>query len=800
LTGSELSERRRRPHDTSVIGVTSGISEVDKQTANADKQEQAEKTSSNSAKRGESAQQRLPSIHQLHSLIGNRATGLRLQAKLAISLPGDAYEQEADRVADQVMRMPDRTSPITVGVLPQISRLQRKCGECEEEEIRRQPMMEEGKKGEEEETLQAKEVPGQAPEVTPDVQTRISALRGGGQPLPTSVRAFFEPRFGHDFSQVRVHTDAQAATTARAVNAQAYTIGRDMVFGAGHYAPETESGRRLLAHELTHIVQQQGDGTPSAAHTNSLGTGGVMQRAISPELDQIESYLSYGIFDWAITDEEAIKALEMLKALPKYQQAVFFSNEKYAGRLRDNLPGGRIGELDALEASVAGITPPRSEVEDIESKLSYGIFDWAITDKEAIEALEKLKKLPDPQLAVALGAINYDRLIDNLPDARKQELIDLVARVSAETGGLGATGAAPQPGSMLNAITFKSDHGLMQNNVTDWGRSGKVFGEPEWFIKDGAEVSHPISQTKGTRVEAELNLNVLPATPAAESITIEGKSDVGLLDFYYTGTILGGLNRRVSLTSTRSLPDTIAAFNDEHIVWTIQWHGSTHRIAPAAGHTVFVTMDKPRRPEEVTFKRMAKAIEIIGDLGTLDPHEIVTGIMSNWNVYDLAVPMRGNIWTFADEIAIGGQCIDIVRFVMALIEMVGCPGEAAPVVVWAHPNSADKAIEQIFEGPVGLHTVGPHKDHGDWGVGLLDAGWKSNAYEAALKFSHSGRLAYYPGGVDAIFSNKQEVLEIFRCLAWLKSTGGLNCRIMEVAADYPPGPCPVGSEHVCYVP
>ncbi|GAC1347452.1 MAG: hypothetical protein NVSMB27_12900 [Ktedonobacteraceae bacterium] len=83
-------------------------------------------------------------------------------------------------------------------------------------------------------------------------------LTSSGQPLDAGTRAFMEPRFGHDFSQVRVHTDAKAAESAQAVNALAYTVGRDVVFGMGQYAPGTGEGRRLMAHELTHVVQQQG--------------------------------------------------------------------------------------------------------------------------------------------------------------------------------------------------------------------------------------------------------------------------------------------------------------------------------------------------------------------------------------------------------------------------------------------------------------------------------------------------------------------------------------------------------------
>ncbi|HJV48815.1 MAG TPA: DUF4157 domain-containing protein [Geothrix sp.] len=81
-------------------------------------------------------------------------------------------------------------------------------------------------------------------------------LRGSGQPLDTPTRAFMEPRFGQDFSHVRVHADARAAASARAVDAHAYTVGRELVFGAGRYAPHSAEGRALIAHELTHVVQQ----------------------------------------------------------------------------------------------------------------------------------------------------------------------------------------------------------------------------------------------------------------------------------------------------------------------------------------------------------------------------------------------------------------------------------------------------------------------------------------------------------------------------------------------------------------
>jgi len=198
-------------------------------------------------------------VLSLQRTIGNQAvqrlfkSGV-IQAKLRIGQPGDIYEQEADRVAEQVMRMPE----------PQVERQPKKE---EEELIQTKPLAEQitplvqrqvepEEDEEEEEPVQTKQTGGQAPQVSPSLEAQIQSLKGRGKPLPESDRAFFEPRFGYDFSQVRVHMDERAAESARTVNAQAFTIGQDVVFGAGQYAPDTTKGKRLLAHELTHVVQQ----------------------------------------------------------------------------------------------------------------------------------------------------------------------------------------------------------------------------------------------------------------------------------------------------------------------------------------------------------------------------------------------------------------------------------------------------------------------------------------------------------------------------------------------------------------
>src|SRR5262245_6990875 len=185
---------------------------------------------------------------RLQQSLGNQAAGRLVQAKLNINQPGDEYEWEAERVADTVMRMPaPQSDGHRLAITPLTSHgAQRKCAECEEVE--------------DEGALQRKESgsAATAPATAPPIVDR--ALNSPGQPLDAVTRAFFEPRFGQDFSHVLVHTNAQAAESTRAVNALAYTIGRDVVFGTGQYAPHSETGRRLLAHELTHVMQQWGRG------------------------------------------------------------------------------------------------------------------------------------------------------------------------------------------------------------------------------------------------------------------------------------------------------------------------------------------------------------------------------------------------------------------------------------------------------------------------------------------------------------------------------------------------------------
>jgi hypothetical protein len=137
---------------------------------------------------------------------------------------------------------------------------------------------------------------GRTTEPAGNLQIVDDVLRSPGQPIDNATRAFMERRIGHDFSRVRVHTDARGVESAQAVNALAYTVGRDIVFGAGQYAPGTTAGKRLLAHELTHVAQQtdsltlqrqEDDAAPPAVPpTNGAPAIGELEETVQPEATQ----------------------------------------------------------------------------------------------------------------------------------------------------------------------------------------------------------------------------------------------------------------------------------------------------------------------------------------------------------------------------------------------------------------------------------------------------------------------------------------------------------------------------------
>jgi hypothetical protein len=173
-----------------------------------------------------------------------------LQAKLKVSQPNDPYEREADQVADQVMRMPSpKESYVPIKNIDD-KKIDRKCKSCEKEENEELKKIKiNRKKKNDSSSLDSHISDGNGKDFN-DVTSKQ------GSPLDTSTREFMESRFGYDFGNVRIHTGEKASKSAQSVNALAYTIGNNIVF-EGRYLPKSKSGKKLLAHELTHVVQQE---------------------------------------------------------------------------------------------------------------------------------------------------------------------------------------------------------------------------------------------------------------------------------------------------------------------------------------------------------------------------------------------------------------------------------------------------------------------------------------------------------------------------------------------------------------
>jgi hypothetical protein len=228
---------------------------------------------------------------EIRRIVGNRG----IQRKLTIGEPNDTYEQEADQVADRVMRLSDAdiAQPDIAGRSG--TRVQRLCSTCAGEkqavEDQRGPV-EAGHPCpacRAQNHVQTKSMGSQS---TPDASAEadIHRLQGGGSPLDSATREYFEPRFGRSFADVRIHSGSLAARAAQGVQAKAFTLGKDVVFNHGEYQPNSESGKRLLGHELTHVIQQ-GGGMDGVVHTSESPVSALQRRA-APYIKKITVHLT----------------------------------------------------------------------------------------------------------------------------------------------------------------------------------------------------------------------------------------------------------------------------------------------------------------------------------------------------------------------------------------------------------------------------------------------------------------------------------------------------------------------------
>mgnify|MGYP000551381764 CR=1 FL=1 len=246
-----------------------------------------------------------------------------LQAKLDVSQPGDPAEREAEHVASEIVDSPDPTAE----------------GESDVEIRRRASGA------------------GQTA-VDGRTEARIDALRGGGSPLSRSARSYFEPRFGRDFSDVRVHTGTEADAVARSIDAEAFTVGSDVAFASGRYRPGSPDGKRLIAHELAHVVQQ-GGGTTRASRQ-------VIQREGGEETAQEDS----GLF----TEEQRVRMWNLALATISPALSGIISTMWFAGW---SVNGGTVGVAGSAGGAPA-IGGPAGGV-GIEGLLFFDPADMEVT-------------------------------------------------------------------------------------------------------------------------------------------------------------------------------------------------------------------------------------------------------------------------------------------------------------------------------------------------------------------------------------------------------------------------------------
>lgn len=421
------------------------------------------KASAEPKKRVGHGEHHLPSPLQV---AGNLATERlirsgQVESKLTVNSPNDSSEREADRAAEQVMHMPE-SSP-----------------------------------------LKAKSRTDTGGNSAPN---ELVQSLGSGQALDPETRTFFEERFGADFSHIRVHTDEKAVESARAIEAEAYTAGADIVFGAARYNPTTPEGKRLLSHELAHVLQQSKRSQSGRLRADS-GTTGIIQRQPTPTglgmltdpMAFIESQLRLRFTDpddpKLIVRVQQLQAAFDLLSLPEakrllerleqgargdelaknFQRLATPSRQKLLGRLRRQLPaniqGNTLGTISSSIAPTIGV-PLVAKFEVTPSTEEAGTFSGYRDQSEAREAAVRRP---------TITAIVFDKKLEKyrvfetgVPTLRGQQS----PRVMAHETGLDyrfvdwvnlVGGELPDPAERVERI--KKAHKMRENYLKTYGTS-----------------------------------------------------------------------------------------------------------------------------------------------------------------------------------------------------------------------------------------------------------------------------------------------------------------------------------------
>jgi hypothetical protein len=326
---------------------------------------------------------------------------------------------------------------------------------------------------------------------------------------------------------------------------------------------------------------------------------------------------------------------------------------------------------------------------------------------------------------------------------------------------------------VIVSVEFVTDHQLLKDYMTDWVDGGSRFPKPEWTAAYQYAVSHTLDKNVGIK----LTIEVSPSNACPETGTIHGEGPGGMIFEKKDRSFKPG-RETILLTSDLKLDKKI-----QELAFTINWTspGTSVAISPSSTtNTMFVTMDTPTTVPAwpgTTLKRMRHAVKAAGGANSLDPHEIVKHVISKWNRFNLAVAFQ-NAWELGDDVTdasgqlVGADCQTIVRHTQNVILMIGCPGTAEAIVVWAKVPAPATGVENAFPRPNvsdpkqwynSFNT--PNAARASWRATLVDGSMGQNRYEACLRFTYGGTTKYYAGGVTD-FNNANQVIRVFRSLSW----------------------------------
>ncbi len=393
-----------------------------------------------------------------------------IQTKLEVGSPNDKYEQEADAVADSIMRKVENpfvsySSPI----------IQRKCAACEEEEkIQRKEdetheeigkiQSNAGVSGDENNTLQRKcaecgkeeKVQRKPLNITPIIQkssfdgggvandaisSQIAASKGGGNPMGESTKNFMENRFGNDFSGVRIHTDSNAIQLSQNLDAQAFTVGNDVFFNQGKYSPDSDSGKHLLAHELTHTVQQSGTIQRENEESNTAISTQARFIVDDSETPQ-EGQMQKSIFLTRLNNEVCETVNQAMQGTPytsencPYLRAIFARHE-------NSSPVYLEQTMERYQPSIRFAQSAGDYIEQIRIRVFGAATRWLETKNIAEVLQEEAIDIPNPSEG------NIEQSLEN-PTSQEESSTDAIS-FKAKEGGAEAS-ATQSPQSVMQSL------------------------------------------------------------------------------------------------------------------------------------------------------------------------------------------------------------------------------------------------------------------------------------------------------------------------------------------------------------